>query len=252
MAFNIRTTLRAVLFSILTLAPLFIAAQPAHAETFAVTQSSFCAQIEAAANSLGQMIADGQKAYDNDKTARIEALAKTRIESDKTLAASRKAAEKTYADQYQTLTGLADTDAKKEAMAGFKKSITSAIAARRKATDAAVKTYRSGMDKIIMGRGASYGSALKEFSSGIGASFVAARAECAKNPALTAMPAHIAAAIADTRETYQKAIRELDMKAEVEADMLATARDSSMATAETIFKIAAEAAFGKIRAVFES
>lgn len=243
--------LRVLMFSVLIVVPIFSIVRPANAQTTAAAErSAFCAQIDEASASIGQLMLDSKKAYDADKATRSESIAKARTESDKAVLLARQNAEKAYADQYKALSAIADTDAEKDAATAFKKTMTAAVSVRRKTIDNVLKTYRTGIDKVILQQGDAYATAVTVFGTTASTVLSGAKNECTENPLRTEPSTATLAGMRDARSAYQKAIAALTQDASGQIDILTTARDSSMATAETVFRIALETAIAKARAVF--
>ncbi len=244
-----RTRIYTATFAALIALPLFAIGAPAHAADEPIIVSSFCAQVNQAANSFGQLVSDNESKYAEDKIARIASLGKTRGDGDKALAAARTKADAAYADQFKALMDQAQTKEQKDAALAFQKTMSAAILARRKSVDAALKTYRAGIDKIIGDRADTYGTALGTLRTSVSSYLESLRAGCASDPTMTEVPATTSANIQAARGKFKSTVDELAAP-DADIDILATARDSAISTAETVFQIAEQAAVAKVKAAF--
>lgn len=105
-------------------------------------------------------------------------LDQRRSENDTKLADRRKSWDKDRDTKFEKLLGKADTQAKKDAIAAYQKTVAEAVTARRTAIDAANEAYRKAVDTALTTRKNKINTLLEAYKKAISDAIAKAKADC--------------------------------------------------------------------------
>jgi hypothetical protein len=236
--------------AVASLLATFTPAALASENTKAQANKNFCANLINRENKTRNTIVEREQKLSTRKAERDARIAKQRTTQDSRLATTRGNGDEQRANQYTRLVGKATTDAQKAAVETYKKTITTAITARRTAVNTAIDTFQAGMDTALAGHKTALDAALALFKTSLATTTEKAKTDCA-------------ATTPDTktiRQNYVKAVQDAHAKLKsdraaipglsAQVNTLTSTRKAAVEKTFADFKTAADAAKLALKAAF--
>lgn len=202
---------------------------------------NFCTRITEHATKFDQKMGERETTLKEKRDERATQWEARWKKHDEERAAHRAQWDRNRAEQFAKMETRATTDAEKQAVATFKTTMTTAIAARRTAIDAAIKTFREGFQKTMTARKDAINAAVQSFKTAEKAAFDKAKADCSTGIAPKTIRDTLHASLKAARDKFAQDRRAID-KLQSSLDPLIAARKTAIQKAISDFKTAAEKA----------
>jgi hypothetical protein len=217
-----------------------------------VKQSPFCAQLPSKVTQITTNMANNKAKVPKAQINRTQKITSDRNKVDQEIAADRAKWDQDRQNNYTKLEAKATIDAQKNAVKTYESTITSAIATRRAAYDAARTTYRDAVDVAISSMQSQVDSQILTFNNAVNAAISAAETSCSADASnRTAIRTQFISDMGTARQNYQSD-RKSDDNLGSTIKQLAQDRNASFKAADDVFKTTAESARGTLKAAFGS
>lgn len=210
-------------------------------------QGLLCSRITNWMDKISQDINNRENRLQEKRAEREQIMNNRREERDEKLAQIRERWEANREKQYSKLEEKAQTDEQKQAVIEFKQAVDAAIAARKAAIGAAIKTYRDGLDEAIDGRKTAADVAKAAYRNAYQVAVQKAKDDCTAGVDANQIRTTLMASLKAAREAYnsaRQAIEQADVKVLVEA------RQTAFKKALEDFKAAMQTARDALKAAF--
>ncbi|USN53082.1 MAG: hypothetical protein H6760_02795 [Candidatus Nomurabacteria bacterium] len=155
----------------------------------------------------------------------------TRVESrEQSLDEHRDTWDKNRLQQFTRLRARANTEIQKQAVEAFIQNVEDAIEIRRAAVDAALATYRKGLEDLLAERKSITAAATDEYKSEIAVALDAAKIDCVSGVNASAVKSTLLDAFAAAKRTLQIALSDLRASSD-DLQQLSEARRSAVVAA---------------------
>lgn len=141
-------------------------------------QENFCEQLSGRIESMQSRLIERKRAFVDRRENRGDLLGGKRDDRDNALNDTRETQDERRNSWYAKLEVAADTDAKKDAVTEFRKTVENAVETRRDAVNAAIESYRNSVDALVASQKETRTSALDAFSSAMEAAAAQAKSDC--------------------------------------------------------------------------
>lgn len=212
-------------------------------------QAMFCSRFTDAATKIGSGMAEGRGRFEKRRDNRLDDVEDGRSSRDAKFEDKRSDADGDRSEMYANLEAKADTDAKKEALSDFKKTIEEAVDDRRDAVDAALLAFRTGVDAAIAGRKDDMQGAVDTFQAAVDAALAKAKSDCENGTAPATVRTNFLSALEAARKTLQSDHQESERVGE-QVKALAETRRIAIKKALDDFKATVEAATLELKKAF--
>ena len=209
----------------------------------------FCNTVVESAGRIATTLSERKTKLEARREGRAGTIDENRDNRDGKLADTRSDADEHRNALYATLERNADSDAKKAAVAAFKKTVETAIDTRRDALDVAIKTFRTGVDTAIAGRKDDMESAANRFTTAVNAAVDQAKQSCAEGTAPESVRTTFRSALKAARQSLQEDQKTAE-KLKAKIQVLADARKAAFTKAISDFKTTLEAAKADMKKAF--
>jgi hypothetical protein len=210
-------------------------------------QQAFCSRFTEMAGKMGTGLATGREKFEERRDSRTEHMDDGRDTRDAKLGDGRSDADAKRSEMYDKLKEKADTDAKKDAVEEFQKTVEDAVETRRDAFDVALQTFRTGVDALLTGRKDGMQDTADDFEAAMKAALDKAKADCEAGTAPATVRANFQAALQAAHKALQ-ADRSNSEKISTQIRALADTRHTAVEKAINDFKTTVEAAAAKLKA----
>lgn len=212
------------------------------------TGVSVCERIEKITEMLKMKVGERQGKLGEKRTTRMEGKDTRRTTRDTKLDAKRDTWDSNREARYAKLLERADSDAKKEAVASFKKAIEDAVSSRKAAIDKAIEDFRVGIDALGTKRKGAVDEAVAEFKESVDAVIEDAKSDCKTAADPKALVESIRLKLMHAREDFAADMKAIDLKSD--RDALVAARKAAIEKAIADFKAAGEKAKSDLKSAF--
>ncbi len=206
--------------------------------------ADFCENIDAIVARITSDMNDKDGRWDGKKDARFGKISDRRVHRDEVRADHREVRDVKHDTRIEALMAKANTDAERAAVTKFETTLNNAVKVRREAIDAAVKTFRDGVDNLVNGKFGTLETNIAAFRAEMEDAIEQAKADCAvdKDP-----KAEFMTAVKAARDNFKTAKPEL-IKEEIKK--LADARKVAVDAAVNTFKTTMKTAFEELKTAF--
>lgn|GEM_PF-1197348 len=212
-------------------------------------QGDFCSRFTDQAAKISENLSDRGGKFESRINDRSEERDSKRNEREGKLEENRSQADALRNEMFMKLEEKADTDAKKEALATFKKAVESAISLRREKVDAAIADFRKGVDSALATRKDGRAAALAAFKKDVDAAVAEAKAGCDSGKSPETIRATFKTSLKNARTTLQSQRQENNqIKDQILA--LVAARKTTVKAALDEFKSSIAAARADLKKAF--
>ena len=211
--------------------------------------AAFCKNIDAASQKIEAAVASRTDKIAANKNARAAKLQASREARDQALNTARAARDAQRDAHITTLTGKANTDAKKAAVTTFKTAINTAVSARRTSVDAAIKTFRTGVDALIAGKFATLDTGVTTYKAAVDSAIATAKTSCAGGTDSATVRSKMKASIEAARTAFKATRTDAQIKDDIK--QLADARKVSIDASIAQFKTDVAKAQADLKAAFK-
>jgi len=209
-------------------------------------QEAFCNRFTETASSIGSGMASARRNFEERAGERGGQMDEGRDSRDSKLEDSRSDADAKRSEMYARLEEQADTDAKKEAIEDFQKTVEEAVDDRRDAVNAALTAFRAGVDTLLASRKDDMQSAADTFAAAMKSALEKAKSDCEAGTAPATVRSNFQAALTAAHKALQTDRAESD-KIRTEIQALADTRHAAIEKAMSDFKATVEAAAKELR-----
>lgn len=144
-------------------------------------------------------------------------------------------------EQFKKLEEKFQGDTQKQALIVFETAVSAAISARKTAIDAAIATYRQGVEQIKSDRQVKIDAAKTAYKNAVNAAYEKAKTDCANGVNTTTIRPNLKDAIAAAKTKYQSDYQAIE-KISTTMDQFITVRNAAIKKAIQDFKAAMERA----------
>ncbi|MFA9262518.1 MAG: hypothetical protein ACEQSB_04160 [Undibacterium sp.] len=218
-------------------------------EAKANVTDQFCTKLSERSSDILAKINARIDKRDGLQDSRVQKLSEKRTSWDKQRTENRNERESARGQRYDTLQNKANTDAEKEAVATFEKSIEAAVSTREAAVDAAVAKYRKGIDASLGDHQGDVDAVLSAFQKSVASAFSKATSSCGNGTDIKTVRATLKAELKQARTDLKADYQNIDRVKDTRPALKAT-RDKEVKTALDTFKIAVEEARQALRKAF--
>jgi hypothetical protein len=211
-------------------------------------QQVFCTRFTEMAGKIGTGLAEGRDKFEERRNSRMEHIDDGRDTRDAKLGDSRSEADAKRSEMYAKLEEKADTDAKKDAVEEFQKTVEAAVETRREAVDAALQAFRIGVDAILSKRKDNMQNAADSFEAAMKTALEKAKQECEDGTSPDTVRAHFQAALQAAHKSLE-ADRNSSEKISDEIKALADTKHAAIEKAMNDFTATVKAAAEKLKTV---
>ncbi|MBP9728077.1 MAG: hypothetical protein KBD27_01735 [Candidatus Moranbacteria bacterium] len=214
-------------------------------------QELFCSNFADHAAKIAANMTERKNSFEERKTNRAGTVDENRGNRDGKLQDKRSSADERRSEMYAKLEGKADTDAEKEAVAQFKKTVEEAIDDRQDAVNDAIEAFRTGVDAAAATRKDDLQAMSDTFTKAVNSAVEKAKSDCEGGATPATVRTNFQAALNAAREDLQSD-RSASLKLKTEVKALADARKVSIEKAVSSFKATLELAKGELKKAFGS
>jgi hypothetical protein len=170
-------------------------------------QDKMCDKISAADERITGNLADLENKLQARKEARLERFEKKVADAQRRREEWRKRVDANIEAQLKKMMGLAKTEAQKDAIIEYEKTLKNAIATRRLAIDQAQETFRIHLRELFSLRKDNLNGLLLGYRQARKAAFDKAQNQCAAGADMNQVRTDLKADLKQARETFQEQIR---------------------------------------------
>jgi hypothetical protein len=211
--------------------------------------SDFCSGLVQRISSIDQKASsqlDTLKQNDNDKDSRVKS-GWDKFVSDKNTAYAKQDAD--LDARVQKLSSTAKSDSEKQATAAFQTAVKVALAAKRLAFDAVIKTFQDGVSALLSARKTATEAAFTARADAFRVAAQKAQADCASGVSVKTVRAAFLAAVKDAEKKFVSA-RKADNDFKTKMQALTAVKKAAMDKAQNGFKAALDSAKAALKAAF--
>lgn len=233
--FNYFTVFTLILF--LGAAPMAVFAAPPVGKSATSTKTdgtSFCAEIDSLSAKILTSISEQEKNYNKKGVERMKELTDRRISRDVTENTRRSIWDENRGEHFKLLEAKAKTSAEKKAVAAFKPSIETAVAARKGKVDSAHAAFRVAADKALRERSSTFNTATSTFKGAVDRAALKAKTECKAKQSSEAAREVFRSALKDARMTFENSVKNLS---QFSVDSASKVRNSALDKAQKDFTV---------------
>ncbi|MFA6446346.1 MAG: hypothetical protein WCW14_03835 [Candidatus Paceibacterota bacterium] len=233
------------------LAPSIIFAQSATTSTQVTTTgtiapAAFCANIDVIANQVYKVMFAVQATYSTARNQVASDYLYKTMDAMVTKGTADAAAQAFNNKVYVTLSAKAKTQAQKDALTAFKTVYDQASATLKSETSLALTTYKTAMNKIMVGRSSSFNDSFAAYQTAINTAIAKAKTDCKSGVDSTTAYNNFKTSLKTSNATVATKAKMGDLKAVVQP--LNQTLTTSLKSATTAYKNAVKPAWTALAA----
>ncbi len=214
--------------------------------------SPFCTNLLVLVTKINSSVSSLEAKMATARTNRDQKVATNDTKWDQELATDRAKWTGQRQDQFTRLEAKATTDTQKAAVKTYETTITSAIATRESANDAARATFRAGVASLIAGQRSTIDSQVGTFANAVSSAEATALSSCQATPDQgPAIRTAFQTAMKNARQAFVSD-RKSDGTIGSQVKALAQTRDAAFKVNDATFVAAAKAAAAALKTAFKN